>query len=119
MDKIIKRIKKPILLAVGLLLYLLTLSLLNYLGAMSLSFAVKLNFVFMAVLMFIFGLSFGKKASKKGYLEGLKLGGIAALVLFILNIIFYRNFDLQLFLYYLVLIASSTIGSMIGINLRR
>lgn len=119
MDKIIKRIKKPIILAMGFLLYLLVLSLLNYLGALSLSFTVKLNFVFMAILMFIFGLTIGKKASKKGYLEGLKLGGIAVLILFVLNIIFYRNFDLQLFLYYLVLLASSTIGSMIGINLHR
>jgi putative membrane protein (TIGR04086 family) len=73
----------------------------------------------MGVLTFILGIINGKKASKKGYLEGLKLGSIIILILLIFNLIFIRKFSLNTFVYYLVIIASTTIGSMIGINLRK
>ena len=68
-------------------------------------------------MAFIFGIMNGKTSVKKGYIEGLKLGGLIILILMILNLIFYRKFSLNIFIYYLIIIASSTFGSVIGINL--
>lgn len=73
------------------------------------------------ILIFGFiGLHFGRTATQKGYLEGLKIGTSLILILIVINLLFYRNgFSLERFIYYVVLILSSTFGSMIGINKKR
>ncbi len=70
------------------------------------------------ILIFAFiGFTFGKKAPAKGYLEGLKIGVSLIFLLVIINLLFYQTgFSLSRFIYYVVLILSSTLGSMIGIN---
>jgi len=71
----------------------------------------------MILLLFIIGFEFGKKAQKKGYLEGLKIGGCLIFLLLVINLLFYQTgFSLERILYYAVLILSSTLGSMLGIN---
>lgn len=65
------------------------------------------------------GIGIGRKSSKKGYLEGLKLGGIIILSLLLINLLFIRTFSLSILMYYLIILASSIIGSMIGINIKR
>ena len=71
----------------------------------------------MILSLFIIGFSYGKKAEKKGFLEGLKIGVCLIILLIFINLIFYQTgFSLERFLYYTVLILSSTFGSMIGIN---
>lgn len=118
MEKL-KKYLMPSLIWFGIFLfYLIILVIFNYLGFLHLSSIVKINFVVISLMTLIFGIINGKKTSKKGYLEGLKYGGIIVGVLFLLNLIFYRNFNLYILLYYLIVIASSTIGSMIGINLK-
>lgn len=119
MNNLKKYAKTAIGVPIFLILYILVLSLLHYFGLMKLSTVENVNFVVMAIIAFIGGFLSGKKASKKGYLEGLKTGGYFAGILLFINIIFFRHFDLYVVLYYLVLVVSSTIGSMIGINLKR
>lgn len=71
----------------------------------------------MILILFIIGLEYGKKASKKGYLEGLKIGVCLIFLLLFINLIFYQTaFSFERILYYIVLILSSTLGSMLGIN---
>ncbi len=70
----------------------------------------------------IFGTSLfiGKKASRRGLLEGLKYGAIVVLVMLILNSLILRNgFEVKILLYYLILIISAMFGSMIGINRKK
>ena len=92
-------------------LFLITLvfitSLLNLIGVNS-TITNLLIFIFNISLFFIFGLKNGKKASNKGYLAGLKVGGLFLLVLIIIS--------LFTFIYYLVLILASTLGGSLGIN---
>lgn len=115
-----KKYLKPTLVFLGIFaFYLVTLLILNYTGLVKLDSIVKINFVVMSIMTLFLGIIEGKKTSKKGYLEGLKLGSIVICILFLLNLMFYRYFSVYLLLYYLVIIASSTIGSMIGINLKR
>lgn len=119
MEKVKKYIKHALIMLGTVVLYLGILLVLAYTGAMGLKGIFIMNSIVMTILLLIFGMRTGKKASKKGYLEGLKIGGITVMVLLLANLIFYRSFSLVLFLYYLVLIASSTIGSILGINLKR
>ncbi len=119
MEKL-KKYLKPTLWFLGtFILYLVILLVVNYTGVIKLNSIVKINFVVISIITLILGVIEGKKTSKKGYLEGLKIGGIVISILFLLNLILYRSFSLYILLYYLVIIASTTIGSMIGINLKR
>lgn len=101
-------------------LFLITLvfitSLLNLIGVNS-TITNFLIFIFNISLFFIFGLKNGKKAINKGYLAGLKVGGLFLLVLFIISLFTSKNiFSLSTFIYYLVLILASTLGGSLGIN---
>ena len=119
MDKIKKYLKPIATWFILLMVYLLLLVTLNYFQVLKFNSLIKINFIIMAIITFIFGIGSGKKTSKKGYMEGLKLGFIIIFILLLLNIIFVRSFNLNILVYYLILIISSTFGSMIGINLRK
>lgn len=74
-------------------------------------------FIYMAILFFIIGFLVGKKATHKGYLEGIKISLSLIFILIVINILFYQTgFSLERTIYYFILILSSTLGSMIGIN---
>ncbi len=101
-------------------LFLITLvfitSLLNLIGVNS-TITNLLIFIFNISLFFIFGLKNGKKANNKGYLAGLKVGGLFLLVLLIISLFTSKNiFSLTTIIYYLVLILASTLGGSLGIN---
>lgn len=101
-------------------LFLITLvfitSLLNLIGVNS-TITNLLIFIFNISLFFIFGLKNGKKANNKGYLAGLKVGGLFLLILIIISLFTSKNiFSLSTFIYYLVLILASTLGGSLGIN---
>lgn len=66
--------------------------------------------------LFIGGFFIGKKSLKKGFIEGIKLGSITSIILILINI---NNFELKSLLFYLILIITSSLGSMIGINKKR
>ena len=66
--------------------------------------------------MFIGGFLIGKKSSKKGWLEGLKIGLIFIFLLFIFNIILGNGFSFKNMFYDLILCGSCVFGSMLGIN---
>lgn len=102
-----------------LMIYIFLLLILNYTGLLKYSVIVKFNFIIIAIMSFILGVFMGKKTTKKGYLEGLKIGLIITIILFILNLIFYRSINLNTFVYYLIIVVGSIFGSMLGINLKR
>lgn len=63
------------------------------------------------------GIIMGKNSSKKGWLEGLKLGLMVCLLLFLFNILGLQNsIKLSTFLFYSILTITSIVGSMIGIS---
>lgn len=77
-------------------------------------------FIYMAILFFIIGFLVGKKATHKGYLEGIKISLSLIFILIVINVLFYQTgFSLERTIYYFILILSSTLGSMIGINKQR
>lgn len=67
--------------------------------------------------LFIGGYKVGNNANKKGYIEGIKLSLIIIVLLFIFSYLgFNTSFSISLILYYIILIISSMLGAMIGIN---
>ncbi len=118
MVKIIKSYGKTVLiflLVICLVCFLF--GLFQLIGFLSFKTTSLLFMIFMVMLFLILGFRYGKKANKKGYLAGVKIGLCLILVLVFINFVFYKtNFSLERIVYYLVLILSSILGAMIGIN---
>lgn len=61
----------------------------------------------------------GKKSDNKGYLEGIKFGLITIILFFIISFLaFSQKLTISSFIYYLILVITSSIGAMLGINKR-
>lgn len=68
----------------------------------------------------IAGVYIGLKSNKKGYLEGLKLGGIIIALLLIITLIFKPiEFTTYTIFYYIIILGLTVISSMIGINKKK
>ena len=66
------------------------------------------------------GIVMGRNSTKKGWLEGLKLGLLVSLLIMLFNMLGLRNsFKISNLLFYTILTFSSIVGSMIGISAKR
>ena len=99
------------------ILYIVVLIILNYL-LNNINFTL-INYIFNSIFFLILGIKNGKKSTNKAYLNGLKYGLTIVIILFLINIIFIRNISSYTFIYYVLIIISTTIGSMIGINIKK
>ncbi len=108
----------PILGIMGgiILFFLFFIVVLNYVGLINQSTLAVLKISLTVLCFFTGGLIVGKRSNKKGWLEGLKISGIIILLFIIVNLLFIHSFHLKYFLYYIILIYSSILGSIIGIN---
>jgi len=69
------------------------------------------------ISLFVGGFVIGRRSSKKGWLEGLKLSLIFLIVLVLFNYLGLGNKpELKNLVYYLIIIISCIFGSIIGIN---
>ena len=69
------------------------------------------------ISLFVGGIVIGRKSSKKGWLEGLKLSLIFLVLLTIFNYLGLNSpLKLKNLLYYIIIIVSCVFGSIIGIN---
>ena len=95
----------------------LVITLLNYFGILNGNMLKILSIILILLSIFVGGFFTGKNANKKGYLEGIKFGLIMIVIILFMNLLLFKNeFALTNILYYLSLLFSSTIGSMIGIQ---
>lgn len=79
-----------------------------------------LKIIIPIISLFMGGFLLGKKASKKGWLEGIKIGALCLIFIIIFNYLAYSfSFEAKNLLYYCILIISSIFGSMIGINFKK
>lgn len=76
--------------------------------------------IIIGIINIITGLYIGKNSKEKGYLEGIKFGLIIIITMVIFTIIMpMLEISIKSIIYYLVIGALMTIGSTIGINLKR
>lgn len=72
------------------------------------------------ISLFIGGFYIGKRSTKKGWFEGLKLGLIFIILLIIFEFLALDiSFKGRNILYYIIIIISSMFGSMIGISMKK
>ena len=72
------------------------------------------------ISIIIGGIIIGKNSNKKGFIEGLKLGLIITILFLLFGYLGIKyNYKLNDIIYYLILVTSSTLGSMIGINKKK
>lgn len=105
-----------------LLLYLLLGSILNSIFYLYTNMSYNVNclilFIWSAIGLFVINFLNGKRTNQKGYLEGLKLGGLVILLFFIISLFTKDFISLSKIIYYGVLILISIIASSIGINFK-
>lgn len=113
----IKKLKQTTILCIILFSSVILISLFNLINLFSADFWYIINMILVILFFFVLGIRSGKKAAKRGFLSGLKIGFITSMVFFLLYIIFFGfNIHLKTILYYTILIISSILGSMVGIN---
>ena len=96
---------------------LLVLTILYYYDFINLGTYNILKLVILLFSTLISSIYLGTKAKQKGYLEGIKLA-LIIITLFIIPTIILSNFSLKILIYYLIILITCSLGSMIGINIK-
>ena len=68
--------------------------------------------------MFISSYKLGRVSEKKGYIEGIKFGGIV-IIIFMGIAFLLKELSIKSLLYYLILLFTSILGSMLGISMKK
>lgn len=108
--------KKNIIIGSGTILYIIIISILNYLEILNYSITSILNMLLGVFIFFYISFKISRKKQKKGYLWGLKIGLILLTIFFLLSLILQNNFSLKTIIYYLILLLTSVSAGMLGIN---
>ena len=116
----IKYLKTLIYILIPLLILNIFTSVLYYFNIISNNSINYLKLIMIAISMLIGGIYIGNKATKKGWLEGIKVGLEVIIILFVISYLaFDQGISVKTVIYYFILLASSTLGSMVGINKRK
>jgi len=99
----------------SLIIMCLFLTTLYYFDLISTKTFSILKMISLIIIILVNSFILGKSSVKKGYLDGLKLGGIVSLIFLLISLIS-KNFDIKIFIYLIIILISSSLGSMIGIN---
>lgn len=96
----------------------LIITLINYFSLLPSNIISILKLILPITTIFISSYKLGKQSEKKGYIEGLKLG-IIIITIFIILTLLLDKLSVKSSLYYLILLLTSTLSSMIGINRKK
>jgi putative membrane protein (TIGR04086 family) len=103
-----------------LLIILFLLTLLNNFNIINYSLFSYLKFILLLSLMFVGGYIKGKNSISKGWLEGIKFSLFIVVLLTIFNYLAYDiKINSKIFMYFLIIMVVTTLGSMIGISKRK
>ena len=118
MNKLFFYFKSILFLVLDLLLGSILSSIFYLYTNMSYNVNCLILFIWSAIGLFVINFLNGKRTNQKGYLEGLKLGGLVILLFFIISLFTKDFISLSKIIYYGVLILISIIASSIGINFK-
>lgn len=104
-----------IILIIGIII-ISFLSYVNILGGKVLAvFKILISFIAIIVGSFKQGI----KSTKRGFLEGLKIGLLFTIFYMLINLIFFKLFAIKNLLYYILILFVSMCGGMLGISKRK
>jgi len=103
----------------AIIIYLLIITLFANFNLISYKTVSILSLIFMILLFAYTGFSIGKRSKKRGYLSGLFIGLINILLILILALLFRSFPSIKSLIYFSLLLLSSTLGGMFGINKKK
>lgn len=117
----IKNSSKSILISISSLLILtFIITLFNYINIINFNIVNILSYIIPFISFFIGAFYLGKKSLNRGWFEGLKLGIISIIILFIFNFLaFNEGYNLENIILYCIVLISNIFGSMIGISRKK
>lgn len=105
---------------ISILVLTFIITLFNYINIISLSVVNIFSYIIPFISFFIGAFILGKKSLNKGWLEGIKLGLICLIILFIFNFLaFNEGYTLSNLILYAIVLISNILGAMIGINMKK
>ena len=105
---------------ISILIFSLIITILNYFDVMDINTVKHLKLLAVIISSLIGGIYIGKCSSNKGYIQGLKVGGTCDIIMFFISLIlFHKGFHKELIVYYVIIIISCVLGSIIGINKKK
>lgn len=75
-----------------------------------------MKMIIVLICLFVNAFLLGKESLRHGIVEGLKLGAILLLIMIILKMITSSVFDIRTFIYSLIILLTTSVGAVIGIN---
>lgn len=109
--------KKYINIALVPLISILTCSIIfSIINLFEISIHPAIYLIIMILISLTIGYLTGMKCKDKGYLKGLIVGGIFIAIMFLISIIITRDIKIYTLLYYLIILISTTLAAMIGVN---
>ncbi len=114
---LIKYLKSILIIIISMIIGCLIITALNYFNVIDTSTVKHLKLFSMVLSMIIGGIYLGKHSSNKGYIEGAKIGILEVVILILINIIIFKNsINFENVIYYIIILISAILGSIIGIN---
>ena len=104
---------------VSLIVYLFIITTFAHFNLFSYKTVSVISFVFVILLFIYSGFALGKKSQKRGYLSGLLIGAVNILLVLILALLLRCLPELKSLIYFMILLLSSTLGGMFGINFKK
>lgn len=100
-----------------ILIFTFLLTLINLIVPLSTNVNSCLSLVTFLLYSLIVGIKKGMKTEEKAYKSGLFVGGIHVLILYLLNCLtFHFGLPIKKIIYFLLIIVTTVLGSIIGIN---
>lgn len=100
----------------GIIISLLLITTLYHFNLISSNIYQILKLIILLGNILISGIILGKKTTSKGYLEGIKLGVFLIILFTLLTLLTGGDLKLKILLYDLIILITSILGGMIGIN---
>ena len=113
--KLINYLKSFLYFFIPFIILLFITTLLYYFNLINNNVIKYLKIITLILSTFIGGFKIGKLSNSKGYIKGIILGLIIVFIFFIVSL-FTKSFKVTLIIYYLIIIITTALGSIIGIN---
>ena len=117
----IKNFSKSLSISILLFLILtLVVTTFNYFNLLSIN-GINISKIIIPIISVLSGSFYmGTKIKNKDWLEGIKLSSLIILILLIIDLLVFKNsFEIKNLIYYIIILVSSMVGSMIGINKKK
>lgn len=115
MKSLKKTLKSIIITIITFIILTILITILNYFNILNYKTINIIKIIIPIISLFIGGYQAGKKTEKKGWLEGIKTSLIISIFFLIITLIL-NKLKIEYLIYIMILIASGTLGSIIGIN---